>query len=82
MECIITDNGIGRQQASALKIKSAKKEKSRGLEITRERLALYSEENNEIAGFEIEDIADENGKCAGTRVILKIAYKKVIEEAA
>ena len=82
LECIITDNGIGRQQASALKIKSAKKEKSRGLEITRERLALYSEENNEIAGFEIEDIADENDKCAGTRVILKIAYKKLIEEAA
>ncbi|MEP7375429.1 MAG: histidine kinase [Chitinophagaceae bacterium] len=82
LECIITDNGIGRRQAATFKIKSAKKEKSLGLEITRERLALFSEENNAVANFEMEDLVDENGKSTGTRVILKIAYKKLIEEAA
>jgi tetratricopeptide (TPR) repeat protein len=82
LECTITDNGIGRQQAAALKIKSAKKEKSLGLDITRERLALFSEENNAEADFEVEDLADENEASIGTRITLRIAYKKAIEKAA
>ena len=53
-----------------------------GLAITRERLALFSEENNANANFEMEDLADENGISTGTRVILKIAYKELIEEPA
>jgi sensor histidine kinase YesM len=82
LECTITDNGIGRKQAAAFKNKSPKKERSLGLQITRERLALFSEENNAAADFEIEDLADEKGTSTGTRVILKIAHKKLIEEAA
>jgi tetratricopeptide (TPR) repeat protein len=82
LECMITDNGIGRQQAGAFKTKSIKKEKSLGLEITRERLALFSAENNAVADFEMEDLADENGSSTGTRVVLKITYKELIEEAA
>ena len=53
-----------------------------GLGITRERLALFSEENNAEADFEMEDLVDEIGQGTGTRVILKIAYKELIENPA
>jgi sensor histidine kinase YesM len=82
LECVVTDNGIGRKQAAAFKKKSPKAEQSFGLDITRERLALFSEENDADADFEMEDVEDENGICKGTRVILKIAYKELIEEPA
>ena len=82
LECIITDDGIGRKQAALFKRKSSKNEGSMGLEITRERLALFSEENNAEADFEIEDLVDEIGQGKGTRVILKIVYKEFIEELA
>ena len=81
-ECMITDNGVGRKQAAELRSKSVKKERSFGLDITRERLSIFAEENKADASFEIEDLADENGSAMGTRVILRIAYKKLIEEAA
>ena len=82
LECIITDDGIGRKQAALFKRKSSKNEGSMGLEITRERLALFSEENNAEADFEMEDLVDEIGQGKGTRVILKIVYKEFIEELA
>jgi len=82
LECMIIDNGIGRKQAAAFRKKSPKKESSLGLAINRERLALFSEENNAFADFEIEDLADENGTATGTRVILKITYQELAEERA
>jgi len=82
IEFTITDNGIGRKEAAILTSTSVKKQKSKGLAITRERLALFSQENNADAGFEIADLADENGNAAGTRVIIKIGYREFIEEVA
>ena len=81
-ECVITDNGIGRKKAAEFKSRSARKERSLGLNITRERLLLFGEENNTEANFEMEDLADENGNSTGTRVILRIADKKAIEKPA
>ena len=80
LECMITDDGIGRKQAALFKKKSSKNDGSMGLGITRERLALFSEENNAEADFEIEDLVDEIGQGTGTRVILKIVYKEFVEE--
>lgn len=80
LECMITDDGIGRKQAALFKKRSSKNDGSMGLGITRERLALFSEENNAEADFEIEDLVDGLGRGTGTRVILKIVYKEVIEE--
>jgi sensor histidine kinase YesM len=80
LECMITDDGIGRKQAALFKKKSSKNDGSMGLGITRERLALFSEENNAEADFEIEDVVDEIGRGTGTRVVLKIVYKEFVEE--
>lgn len=81
LECVITDNGIGRKQAALNKKQSLKKERSLGLEITKERLKLYSEENNMEAGYFIEDLEDENGAATGTKVTIRFARKEVLEEA-
>ena len=43
--CSITDNGVGREQAELLKRKSAEKQKSMGLQITTERLALLNKDH-------------------------------------
>jgi hypothetical protein len=82
LECTITDNGVGRKQAALSKNKSPRKERSLGLEITRERLALLSEENNAEANFIIVDLEDDQGISKGTKVVLRIAYKTYIERVA
>jgi len=80
LHCIIEDDGIGREKAAELKSKSAENEKSMGLKITTERLALLNQENNFSTFYRIEDILDKNNEVAGTKVQLKIRYKESIEE--
>lgn len=72
LSCTITDNGVGREKAAELGSKSAEKIKSLGLQLTRERLALFNEDNNVETSYTIEDIFDNNGKVTGTKVILHI----------
>ncbi len=79
LTCIITDNGIGRSKAAAIKSKSAEKHKSMGLQITAERLALLNQDISEQTIFDIEDIADGEGNAAGTRVILRMHYRDLEE---
>ena len=80
LNCTITDDGIGRQKAEEIKSKSAEKEKSMGLKITTERLALLNREKGVHTFYEIEDLLDVDGEPAGTRVNLKISYKECVEE--
>jgi tetratricopeptide (TPR) repeat protein len=47
LQCIIADNGIGREKAAELKSKTGTKQKSFGLKITTERLALFNKEKND-----------------------------------
>jgi len=80
LQCIISDDGIGREKAAELKSKSAEKEKSMGLKITTQRLALLNQNKNVQTFYSIEDITDENKNVIGTKVILKISYKELTEE--
>ncbi|MEO7119637.1 MAG: hypothetical protein ABIY62_00995, partial [Ginsengibacter sp.] len=73
------DNGIGRKNAEMLKSKSSDKQKSLGLQITSERLALLNKNIDQPTSFNFEDITDEDGKDLGTRVILKIRYLDLME---
>lgn len=65
--CVIEDNGIGRERAAAQR-QQGNEHHSRGLQITRDRLALYNRRFNLDATFDIEDLYDENGQPCGTRV--------------
>jgi hypothetical protein len=80
LSCTIADDGIGRQKAEEIKTRSAEKEKSMGLKITTERLALLNREKGVYTFYEIDDLADENGVATGTKVSLKISYKDYLEE--
>ncbi len=80
LQCTITDNGVGRKQAAILKSKSAEKNKSMGLQITKNRMALLNRDLNGESFFEITDLKDEWGNATGTSVSLKIKIKEKQEE--
>ncbi len=80
LHCCISDDGIGREKASQFKSKSAEKDKSLGLKITTERLALLNGENAISTFYEINDILDEDENVIGTKVDLKIKYRESVEE--
>jgi LytS/YehU family sensor histidine kinase len=79
LTCIISDNGVGRSKAAMFKSKSAERQNSMGLRITTERLALLNKDTNEKTFFVVEDIVDDEGNVAGTRVILRMNYKSLTE---
>jgi hypothetical protein len=51
-----------------------------GLKITAQRLALLNQDKYMETFYTVEDILDENKNIAGTRVILKISYKELVNE--
>lgn len=74
--CTITDNGVGRSQNGTGKINPSGPDKSMGIQITKDRLALINGEvEAERVTFEIEDLYGDNGMAAGTKVILKMNTK-------
>jgi len=74
---VIEDNGVGRSFAKTGESRSAKKDRSMGIQITRQRLALVNGSTGVAENdFTIEDLFDEAGTPAGTKVILRIRYKE------
>ena len=82
LHCVIEDDGLGREKAAEFKSKSAENEKSLGLKITTERLALLNQENDFNTFYKIEDVINGDNEIAGTRVQLKIRHKENMEEYA
>ncbi|WP_423737322.1 ligand-binding sensor domain-containing protein [Chitinophaga caseinilytica] len=70
VHCVIEDDGIGREAATALKQHTHPAHVSRGLQITKDRLQIYNSRYNMDASFDIDDLKNENGQPAGTRVNL------------
>ena len=68
----ITDNGIGRKEASALASKSATKHKSMGLRITADRIAIMQKSQTLESPVIINDLVNNDGSAAGTEVVIKI----------
>ena len=78
--CSITDNGVGRLKTAELKSKSAERQKSLGLKITNNRLALLNKRSREDSHYEMNDILDEKGNTGGTQVDIRIHYKDLVGE--
>ncbi len=68
----VTDNGVGRAAAQALKSKSASERKSHGMAVTAERLKLLSNLYNRDIHTRVEDLVHPDGSPAGTQVTLTI----------
>jgi hypothetical protein len=78
LKCVISDNGIGRKKAAEIKSKSAEKEKSLGLKITTDRLALLNKNQHIDTFYEMHDLYDEEGNAAGTKVIIRICCNQTV----
>jgi len=74
----ITDNGVGRGFAGVATSKSAQKQKSMGIDITKQRLSIV---NCDVAanGLEIIDLFDRQGNPAGTTVVVRIRARAAVE---
>jgi uncharacterized membrane protein YciS (DUF1049 family) len=73
LQVTITDDGIGRTAAAALKSKSATKNKSFGLKMTSERIELINQLYKSETQVRIEDLVDDKGEAAGTKVVINIS---------
>ena len=73
LECVIEDNGVGRQASAEAKPKNYSGRKSLGLKLTTERLALLNSEGNSESCVRVEDLKDETGVALGTRVTIRIS---------
>ncbi|MEO0874227.1 MAG: histidine kinase, partial [Bacteroidota bacterium] len=75
LRCVVEDNGIGREAAQKRKEQSVLKQKSMGMDITQRRLRSLGRVNGKP--MLIEDLTNTDGSAAGTRIILKLPYKKL-----
>lgn len=81
LNCTIRDNGVGRKKAAELNSKSAEREKSLGLKITNNRLAIFNEDGNSDNHFTMKDVINEKGEVNGTEVTIRIRYKELLDIA-
>lgn len=75
LECIIEDNGIGRERAAAIKKQKlgAQYFESKGTDLARQRMRLLHESGTMEAGLVIEDLKE------GTRVTIRVPLKGRLE---
>jgi len=72
LECVIEDNGVGREKAAEFRSKSATGKKSLGMKLTEDRIAVLNQYAQTNASVEIVDLEDDNHLAAGTRVVVVI----------
>lgn len=75
IECVIEDNGIGREKSKMINEKREAQHKSFALKATSERLDLLNYSREKKIGVEFIDLK-ENNIATGTKVILKIPILK------
>ncbi len=70
--CRIEDNGIGRKKAEKIKKHKEFTHNAMGMDITNERIKLYSAEINKMFSVKITDLEDAEGNPSGTLVELML----------
>ncbi|MCB9192272.1 MAG: histidine kinase [Flavobacteriales bacterium] len=73
--CTITDNGVGRAKAKAIKERQRSEHESFSVNAIRTRFEILERYHKGSLGFEYEDLM-ENGEATGTRVVLRIPVKR------
>lgn len=82
LHCQIEDNGIGRQRSMEINENKKYKGKSKGIQVTRDRLELINKTNEGKIALEIEDLVDEEGNSSGTLVHLMIPFSSTKDGTA
>ncbi|GJM34906.1 MAG: hypothetical protein DHS20C18_39070 [Saprospiraceae bacterium] len=72
LQCVIEDNGIGRNKAEKLRKTSLVMHESKGMKITTDRISMLNHNKTFRDQVFITDLYDEIGRPAGTRVHLKL----------
>jgi len=74
IQCIVEDNGIGRQKAREMKISTGqdKKHTSKGIEVSMERLKSMQKNGGPPGTLHIHDLMDEHGHASGTRIEINL----------
>ncbi len=75
--CSVTDDGIGRVRTAPANAPGADGHRSRGMELTRERLDVLGTLGGGRYRFNVIDLTDESGAPAGTRVEICIPATKI-----
>ncbi|MHC1702383.1 MAG: histidine kinase [Tenuifilaceae bacterium] len=70
--CTISDNGVGRVHANKIRKDKKKEHKSRGSQITQQRIDLLNSMYQEKFNIRYEDLYDDNGTAMGTVVHISI----------
>lgn len=68
----ITDNGVGRTKAAAVRRLNNPNHESVGLAITENRINIFNHRQNSAGSVTITDLSNEDGTAAGTRVEVMI----------
>lgn len=71
LECVIEDNGIGRERAAKLKAVNPIEYQSRGMSLTAERVELLNRSADRHIVITVNDLTSEAGEPSGTRVSVK-----------
>ncbi|MEM8523789.1 MAG: histidine kinase [Bacteroidota bacterium] len=71
LECIIIDNGVGREKAKAIQKRQGKMNNSFATSATQRRLRILNQTYPKKIGLEISDLY-QNGRASGTKVVLRI----------
>lgn len=76
IECIIEDNGIGREQANVLSESRSQNHESLGMQVTKERIDAFKYEKNSNSNLEIIDLKNNEGKASGTKVNVLFPFEE------
>ncbi len=72
LQCMIVDNGIGREAAAA--ISNRKDKKSLGISIIQNRIKLLNTQENREINIQYTDLKNESGMATGTEVIVSFPH--------
>jgi hypothetical protein len=70
----VEDNGIGR--IASKKRSSHDVHTGKGLSVAEERIRTFNEQHTQQSSFNVEDLYDETGKAAGTKVTIVLPLIK------
>lgn len=75
IECVIIDNGIGREASMEMNKNRIKRHQSRGMDITKQQIELLKQQNKAEIGVQIVDLKNEGNVGIGTKVIIHFPFK-------